>query len=80
MTKIKAPLLAQHGDKDAMKGFSDPEAFKSLAEKMESAGNPVEMYSYHSAGHGFMNILTSVGTEMLASGCEGRGAPLFNAS
>jgi hypothetical protein len=34
---------------------------------MKAAGNPIEMYNYPTGGHGFMNALTSVGTEYLAS-------------
>ena len=51
-----------------VQGFSDPAAAKAFADKMSAAGNPVELYSYKSAGHGFMNVLTSVGADLLASG------------
>ena len=69
-------MLAQFGGLDKMKGFSDPEAAQAFADKMAAAGNPIEMHSYPSAGHGFMNALTSVGAEMLASECRA-GSPLI---
>ena len=40
---------------------------QELADKLKAAGNPIELYSYATAGHGFMNALTSVGSEMLVS-------------
>ena len=65
VTKITKPVLFQSGDKDNHKGFSDTSAVSALEEKMKSAGGQIECHVYPSAGHGFMNILTSVGVEFL---------------
>lgn len=65
VTKITVPILAQFGRLDGMKGFSDPTAAEALEEKVKSAGGQIEVHIYPSAGHGFMNILTSVGVEYL---------------
>ena len=65
VTKIKAPILAQFGAKDSLKGFSDVAAAENLEEKIKSAGGQIEVHIYPSAGHGFMNALTSVGEEFL---------------
>lgn len=66
VTKITKPVLFQSGEKDNMKGFSDPVSVNALEEKMKSAGGLIDLHIYPSGGHGFMNILTSVGEEYLA--------------
>lgn len=65
ISKIKTPILGQFGEKDQLKGFSDKKTAEAAAEKVISAGGVFELHFYPSAGHGFMNILTSVGEEYL---------------
>ena len=65
VSSITKPVLFQSGEKDNHKGFSDPDAVYALEEKIKSAGGQIEVHIYPSAGHGFMNVLTSVGVEFL---------------
>mmetsp|Transcript_33290 Transcript_33290/g.73624 ORF Transcript_33290/g.73624 Transcript_33290/m.73624 type:complete len:231 (+) Transcript_33290:338-1030(+) len=63
--QIKRPLLAQFGDLDKYAGFSDPEAARAAEKKIKDAGGDITTHFYPTAGHGFMNALTSVGEEFL---------------
>lgn len=52
---IKVPVQAHFGDKDAMKGFSDPSAVDTLEEKLKASGTSYEVFRYPTVGHAFMN-------------------------
>eukprot|EP00878_Enallax_costatus_P008358 GHUV01008736.1.p1 GENE.GHUV01008736.1~~GHUV01008736.1.p1 ORF type:complete len:169 (+),score=42.35 GHUV01008736.1:487-993(+) len=58
---IKVPVQAHFGEKDTMKGFSDPESIHKVVDKMKAAGVPVELFMYPGSGHAFMNGLTEQG-------------------
>lgn len=58
---IKVPVQAHFGQKDTMKGFSDPESIKSVVDRMKAAGVAVELFMYGGSGHAFMNGLTEKG-------------------
>eukprot|EP00735_Rhodelphis_limneticus_P001013 TRINITY_DN11559_c0_g1::TRINITY_DN11559_c0_g1_i1::g.21998::m.21998 TRINITY_DN11559_c0_g1::TRINITY_DN11559_c0_g1_i1::g.21998 ORF type:complete len:234 (+),score=74.35,sp/P46209/USF_AQUPY/34.16/2e-29,DLH/PF01738.13/6.7e-48,Abhydrolase_5/PF12695.2/1.2e-09,Abhydrolase_6/PF12697.2/0.00067,Abhydrolase_6/PF12697.2/16,Peptidase_S9/PF00326.16/1.1,Peptidase_S9/PF00326.16/0.0095,BAAT_C/PF08840.6/0.0066,BAAT_C/PF08840.6/6.2,Abhydrolase_3/PF07859.8/1.6,Abhydrolase_3/PF07859.8/0.69,AXE1/PF05448.7/2e+02,AXE1/P len=57
MSAIKVPVQAHFGNKDAHKGFSDPESADKLEAALKTAGVPYEFYRYEDEGHAFMNDL-----------------------
>jgi len=61
--EMKKPTQCHFGQKDEIKGFSDPEAAAKLEEKLKASGCPMEFYMYETQGHGFMNG-TAWGKEM----------------
>lgn len=54
LTKISVPLQAHFGKKDDVKGFSSPDDYLPLKEKLEKAGVKAEFFEYD-AGHAFTN-------------------------
>jgi len=55
LSNIKAPVLAHFGEKDDMKGFSDPESVEKLSEKAKELKLDFTIKTYPNAGHAFMN-------------------------
>ncbi|CAD5120510.1 DgyrCDS9077 [Dimorphilus gyrociliatus] len=54
LTKIAIPLEAHFGKKDDIKGFSSPDDYLPLKEKLEKAGVKAKFFEYD-AGHAFTN-------------------------
>jgi carboxymethylenebutenolidase len=55
LSKIKKPVLAQFGDKDHAKGFSDPESAYNLEKKAKEAGVDFTLHMWEGGDHAFMN-------------------------
>jgi carboxymethylenebutenolidase len=55
LKNIKAPVLAQFGDKDDAKGFSDPESAYNLEKKAKEAGVNFTLHMWEGGHHAFMN-------------------------
>jgi len=55
VTTIKCPVQAHFGNKDAHKGFSDPETANLLEENLKKAKVPLDFNRYENTGHAFMN-------------------------
>lgn len=53
--KITKPVQCHFGERDNMKGFSDPVSAKKLVEHLQEGGVPYEMHYYTGVGHAFMN-------------------------
>jgi carboxymethylenebutenolidase len=51
----KCPVLFQSGSKDDLKGFSDPQTAKSLAETAQKEGLKFDITIWEDAQHAFMN-------------------------
>lgn len=54
-SSTKIPVEGHFGNKDQVKGFSDPEAVDALEKKLKDAGADFKIYRYEEAGHGFTN-------------------------
>lgn len=54
IANIKVPVLAQFGEKDQAKGFSDPETAHNLEKVAKEAGVNFTLHMWN-AGHAFMN-------------------------
>jgi carboxymethylenebutenolidase len=54
VANIKIPVLAHFGDKDEVKGFSDPETAYKLEKAAKDAGINFTLHMWE-AGHAFMN-------------------------
>jgi carboxymethylenebutenolidase len=54
-SNIKIPVQCHFGDKDDMKGFSDPEAANNLEKHLLDAGVSLEFHRYPNSGHAFTN-------------------------
>ena len=52
---IKVPVALHTGALDAMKGFSDPDTVRGMAEKINAAGGSAVAYVYEECGHAFLN-------------------------
>jgi carboxymethylenebutenolidase len=55
LANIKVPVLAQFGDKDHAKGFSDPETAVNLEKKAKEAGVDFTLHLWEGGEHAFMN-------------------------
>jgi carboxymethylenebutenolidase len=55
LKNISVPVLAHFGEKDQVKGFSDPEAAKKLEEEMKNAGVDFTLHLWEGGNHAFMN-------------------------
>lgn len=56
LSKMMKPVAGFFGERDASKGFSDPETAKALAAKLSGReGVEGEVKIYSGVGHGFMN-------------------------
>eukprot|EP01118_Nematostelium_gracile_P001909 TRINITY_DN11973_c0_g1_i2.p1 TRINITY_DN11973_c0_g1~~TRINITY_DN11973_c0_g1_i2.p1 ORF type:complete len:245 (+),score=84.66 TRINITY_DN11973_c0_g1_i2:22-735(+) len=53
---VKIPFQLHFGQKDDMKGFSDPESAKKLENLLKEKGKKVELFLYENAGHAFNNM------------------------
>lgn len=48
-------ILLNFGEKDDLKGFSDPTNLRKLTEALKEHKKPFELYVYPGCGHAFMN-------------------------
>ncbi|XP_013400769.1 uncharacterized protein LOC106166668 [Lingula anatina] len=61
LTTIKIPVEAHFGKKDTLQGFSSPDDYRPLVEKLKAAGVDIVLLEYD-AGHGFTNFQNPLGT------------------
>jgi len=53
---IKVPVALHTGALDDMKGFSDADTVRTMAEKINAAGGSAVAYIYEDCGHAFLNL------------------------
>ena len=53
---VKVPVLAQFGENDQLKGFSDVEAARNLETRAKNAGVNLTLHIWENANHAFMNV------------------------
>ena len=55
LSTVTKPVQGHYGEKDGMKGFSDPEAARAAEAALKAAGSDAEFFIYPGVGHAFMN-------------------------
>lgn len=68
--KMRVPVQAHFGDRDTIKGFSDPAAANTLEEQLKASGVPHTVFRYPSVGHAFMNETPASIARKIARGGE----------